>query len=134
VAALSSSSLLVLACDDEKKPVEEPAKVAAPTPKAPDAPKAEALPTDAWLGKWVGVEGLALVIDKGPGGPGNYKLTISSMDGTTSHAGVADVDRIRFERNGTEYIRAGKGTDTGLKWLADKNNCLIIKEAEGFCR
>jgi hypothetical protein len=34
----------------------------------------------------------------------------------------------------TESIHAGNGEDTGMKWLLDKKNCLIIKYGEGFCR
>lgn len=117
-------------CPKKEEPVEPVHKPGRPEARAPAV---EDFATDAWLGKWVGVEGLVLVIDRGAG-PGTYNLTISTMDGTTKHVGTADNTRIRFERSGTEYIHAGKGSDTGLKWLADKNNCLIIKEGEGFCR
>jgi len=119
-------------CPAKQEPV-APAHAPARVEEKKAAPAVEAFATDAWLGKWVGVEGLALVIERGAG-PGTYNLTISLMDSTTKHVGTADNTRIRFERNGTEYIHAGKGSDSGLKWLADKNNCLIIKEGEGFCR
>ena len=128
--ALIASLALSSACTEKNEAPAAPSSPA-PTKTAPPLPPPT---TDAWLGKWVGVEGLVLVIDRAPGAPGSYQLTITLLDGTTSYAGTADVDRIRFERNGTEYIRAGKGSDTGLKWLADKNNCLIVKDGEGFCR
>jgi hypothetical protein len=49
--------------------------------------------------------------------------------------GTADGDVIRFERGGVrETIRKATGDQTGLKWLAGKQNCLVIKQAEGFCR
>ena len=131
--ALAVTLAALAGCPEKEKPVEPERTAAVAEQKKEKAPAVDAFATDAWIGKWVGVEGLALVIDRGAG-PGTYNLTISSMDGTTKHVGTADNTRIRFERNGTEYIHAGKGTDTGLKWLADKNNCLIIKEAEGFCR
>jgi len=42
---------------------------------------------------------------------------------------------IRFIRNGRpESIRAATGDETGLKWLAGKQNCLMIQQGEGFCR
>jgi hypothetical protein len=51
------------------------------------------------------------------------------------YEGVATAGGIRFPRNGkTESIHAGNGEDTGMKWLLDKKNCLIIKYGEGFCR
>jgi hypothetical protein len=57
------------------------------------------------------------------------------MDGTTTHEGTGTADGISFMRDGqAETIRAGTGADTGLKWLADKTDCLIIKPGEAFCR
>ena len=95
---------------------------------------AGALPTDAWVGKWIGVEGL--VLDVQPAGePGRYVLSVTLLDGTKSYDGTADGDMIRFTRDGRpESIRAATGAETGLKWLADKQNCLMIQQGEGFCR
>lgn len=90
--------------------------------------------TDAWLGQWIGVEGTLLTIDVGAS-PGVYAITETTLDGPVSFAGTADGDIIRFERAGAqETIRAGTGDDTGLKYLAGKTNCLVIKSGEGFCR
>ena len=95
---------------------------------------AGALPTDAWIGKWIGVEGLVLDIQPA-GEPGRYVLSLSLLDGTKSFDGTADGDSIRFTRDGRpESIRAATGAETGLKWLAEKQNCLMIQEGEGFCR
>jgi hypothetical protein len=90
--------------------------------------------TDAWVGKWVGVEGLALDIQPGEK-PATYKLHIALMDGASDYVGAADGDVIRFTRDGAaETIRHTNGADTGLKWLAEKKDCLTIKAGEGFCR
>lgn len=95
------------------------------------APK---LPTDAWIGKWIGVEGLLLDIQPA-GEAGHYLLSVTLLNGTNSYEGTADGDMIRFTRDGRpESIRAATGAETGLKWLAEKQNCLMIKEGEGFCR
>jgi hypothetical protein len=52
-----------------------------------------------------------------------------------TYDGVATADGIQFTRDGkAESIRAGNGEGTGMKWLLDKKNCLIIKYGEGFCR
>ena len=34
----------------------------------------------------------------------------------------------------TETIIATSGKGTGMKWLADKHDCLVIKPGEGYCR
>jgi len=93
-----------------------------------------ALPTDGWVGKWIGVEGL--VLDIQPAGErGRYVLSVTLLDGTKSYEGSADGDAIRFTRDGRpESIRAATGDQTGLKWLAGKQNCLMIQQGEGFCR
>lgn len=95
---------------------------------------ASGLPTDAWVGKWIGVEGLVLDIQPA-GDRGHYMLSVTLLDGTKSYEGTADGDMIRFTRNGRpESIRAATGDQTGLKWLAGKTNCLMIQQGEGFCR
>lgn len=97
-------------------------------------PGDKALPTDAWLGKWVGVEGLALDIQPGDG-PGKYALSVTLLDGTSNYEGTGEGETIRFTRAGkTETIRKATGDQTGLKYLAGKPNCLMIKSGEGFCR
>ena len=66
---------------------------------------------------------------------GGYRVTIQSLDGRESYAGDAAGPNIVFERNGkTETLRAGSGKLTGMKWLADKSDCLVIQAGEGFCR
>ncbi|MBB5685197.1 hypothetical protein [Sphingobium boeckii] len=99
-----------------------------------DESMADAPVTDAWIGKWTGPEGLALDIAKTEA-PGSYKVTVNLLDGAGSYAGTADGDVITFMRAGIkETIRAATGDETGLKYLAGKPNCLMIKQAEGFCR
>lgn len=109
---------------------DKPEEMAEPVANATAAP----LPTDAWTGKWIGVEGLVLAIQPA-GEKGRYVLSVTLLDGTNSYDGTADGDVIRFTRNGKpESIRAATGDETGLKWLAGKQNCLMIAQGEGFCR
>lgn len=107
----------------------------APPPAATDAapsPAPATSVTDAWLGKWIGPEGTFLVLAKKGDG---YEVTIQSLDGPSTYAGVAAGDHIEFQRDGkTESIRAGSGQETGMKWLLDKKDCLVIRQGEGFCR
>jgi hypothetical protein len=87
-----------------------------------------------WNGKWVGVEGLVLVIAPGPTAE-TRKLRVTLLDGTSDYIGTVADGAIKFVRGGkTETIHAGTGAETGLKYLADKDDCLIIKSGEGFCR
>lgn len=132
--------LLLAGCGGGTPAAETSSKneVAATAPTLPTAPAETstpaAAPTDAWIGKWVGVEGLALDIAKGDT-PGTYRLHIALMDGANDYAGTADAGVIRFTRDGTaETIRHTNGAETGLKWLAEKSDCLTIKPGEGFCR
>jgi hypothetical protein len=98
--------------------------------KSVPASNAATKPAEQWLGQWNGPEGTYLVLSKNGE---KYTVKINSLDGSATYEGVAAGDHIEFKRDGkTETIRAG--TDTGMKWLMDKTNCLIIKTGEGFCR
>lgn len=103
-------------------------------PSAPTLPAAsiEASVVNQWLGQWTGPEGTLLwLARKGAG----YQIKIQSLDGPNTYEGQAVGDHIEFQRNGvTESIHAGSGIDTGMKWLADKKDCLVIRQSEGFCR
>jgi hypothetical protein len=64
-----------------------------------------------------------------------YVVVIQDLDGPKRFAGFVDGNRIRFDRDGkTEYISAGDGEATGMKWLLDKKICLLTKKGEGWCR
>ena len=89
-------------------------------------------PYAAWMGKWNGVEGtymdLSVRDDK-------YAVVIANLDGPITFEGYATEGGIAFEREGkTETIKPGIGRDTGMKWFATKDNCLVINKGEGFCR
>jgi len=120
-------TLVIAGCKDRTQPAAE--SPSTPTPKA--APIADTV-TDKWLGKWIGPEGTYLVLSKNAE---KYAVEINSLNGPTTYNSMSADNRIEFQRNGkTEYIHAGNGRDTGMKWLLDKSNCLIIKTGEGFCR
>ena len=88
---------------------------------------------ESWLGSWTGPEGTALLLSRTTAN--KYDVTIRSLDGVATYPGVWTHDEIDFIREGkTERIRAGTGIDTGMKWLLEKKNCLVIKRSEGFCR
>lgn len=103
--------------------------VAPPTP----APAAVAsVVSSSWVGRWQGPEGSYLEI---AGGPGTYRITVQNLDGPRSFDAKAGSGTLVFVRDGAvETLRAGNGTDTGMKWLADKRDCLVVKTGEGYCR
>ena len=148
--ALPLMLALLLACAGCRRPADvEAARTARPSPEArpsqPAAPAPGTLPSlsrlkprsgngplDGWLGPWIGPEGTSLLLTRNGD---KYVIEIQSLDGPATYEGVAAGNNIRFERNGkTETIHAGSGRETGMKWLLDEKNCLIIREGEGFCR
>ena len=87
---------------------------------------------DEWVGEWIGPEGTSLRITKQEVG---YQVVVTNLDGPREFHGVASQDVLQFERDGvTEAVRAGDGAATGMKWLADKEHCLVVKAGEGYCR
>lgn len=88
---------------------------------------------DTLVGTWQGVEGTSLTIQRDGQ---EYQVTVVDLDGARKFPGQAVDDGIAFERDGkTETIRVGDGIDTGMKWLADKIDCVVINAgSEGYCR
>jgi hypothetical protein len=87
---------------------------------------------DVWLGEWTGPEGTQLLIE---GGQGSYEVTVRNLDGPRTFDGRSVADGIEFQRDGgPEVIRATDGPGTGMKWLTEKRDCLVIRPGEGFCR
>lgn len=104
------------------------------------AEKAREAPNrDAWVGKWIGVEGMVLTVEKDPGGAvGRYRLTNvwgldDNMKGTFD--AVASEKGLAFNRpDGAKELVASDGNATGLKYLAGKKDCLTVAQGEGYCR
>jgi hypothetical protein len=94
-------------------------------------------PTDKWVGRWRGIEGLNLVIAKdATKGAGHYILTDQyTLDDKGVFEGRAVGDTITFSRpDGDQVLHATNGMATGLKYLATKKDCLTVKAGEGYCR
>ena len=88
---------------------------------------------DAWQGTWNGPEGTYLKVTAKP--DSGYEIVIKDLDGARSFEGIGTADQIHFTRDGQEErIRATDGAGTGMKWLADKSECLTVKPGEGYCR
>jgi hypothetical protein len=124
-------TVLLGACRDRTSTATRPAATS-DLPPNPAATPLASVPAEKWLGQWNGPEGTFLDLAQ----TGNhYVVKIRSLDSLDTYDGVATADGIQFTRDGkAESIRAGNGEGTGMKWLLDKKNCLIIKYGEGFCR
>lgn len=119
---LIAGAAVLSACS---KPADSPSRPPAPASAVPAS-------SEPWLGRWQGPEGTYLDIS---GGPGTYSVTVKNLDGPRSFEAKAGTDTLVFTRDGVlETIRAGSGPETGMKWLADKKDCLIVKTGEGYCR
>ncbi|MCH4810816.1 hypothetical protein [Vreelandella neptunia] len=95
--------------------------------------------TDQWVGRWTGVEGLFLDISKNEAaGPGHYLLEMQyglDADQSGTFEGQTTAEGIRFNREGgPQLLRAGDGEATGMKWLLEKEDCLVVATGEGYCR
>src|SRR5579863_5365006 len=133
----SRIALLMIAvltgCKDRYQPADKSSSIGGnPSRQSTAAVPATNNVTDRWLGKWTGPEGTYLVLSKNAD---KYVVQINSLDGPATYEGTSTGERIEFQRDGkTESIHAGNGHDTGMKWLLEKTNCLIVKTGEGFCR
>jgi len=109
-----------------------------PDSRALDGNDSDVVAADGWIGRWTGPEGLFLDIQPATDGKsGAYILTNrDTLDREADYRGVAQGEGIRFRRDGKDLtIRAGTGAETGFKWLADKQDCLIVQPGkEGYCR
>ena len=126
-------AVFIPGCKDRNQPAGGPSSTSStPSPQSTNGLPATNAVADKWLGKWIGPEGTYLVLSKNAD---KFVVQINSLDGPATYEGTAAGEGIEFQRNGrTETIHAGNGHDTGMKWLQDKTNCLIIKTGEGFCR
>ena len=99
---------------------------ATPTPTPPDQ--------SAYLGRWIGVEGMYLTVSAKPGGGVSLDMQYD-LDHHGRYDGSVTAEGLRFIRNGVaETAVRTDGDATGLKWLAGKTDCLTVKQGEGYCR
>ncbi|MGQ2977248.1 MAG: hypothetical protein ACT6QT_16250 [Sphingopyxis sp.] len=142
---LASAAALVLLAGCEKAEAPAPAPTDATTTEVPveTMPPEGAEATDpataphrfaSWAGKWTGVEGMYATIT--PAAPGKYTLEMQSdLDTKGTYDGEDSEHGIKFKRGAEELsLHRGSGDETGLKYLAGKKECLIVKTGEGYCR
>ena len=131
LVATAISCLLISAC---KKVEEVPVADATEAVTVPEQTVTAIIDVADWAGKWTGPEGLYVIVT--PGTEGKIALEMQSdLDTKGSYEGTATADGISFKR-GDEMLtlKQATGDQTGLKYLAGKKNCLMVKSGEGFCR
>ena len=114
--------------------------IGAPQAEVATAPTAAAVPVamatapSGLAGRWIGVEGMYLVVTPGAGDRVALEMQWS-LDEKGTFAGRRVGDGIAFTRNNTlETLKPSDGNATGLKYLAGKKDCLTVKPGEGYCR
>ena len=141
---------LLAACSDRSTDtaapvVDAPAGAAAvPAARQSDAADSASAPASApadstaleadYLGRWTGVEGMYLLVASKPGGGVALEMQWD-LDHKGTFDGSVTAEGLRFERDGVaETAVRTNGDATGLKYLAGKTDCLIVKPGEGYCR
>jgi len=148
ISALIAGTLALGACGGstvtpKKDPAASPSPAASPTPAATASPVSDVktngpenkTDTDVkdLVGKWTGVEGTYLNIAERDG---KYSIEIKDLDKSEAFSGTKEGDVIEFTRKGkTETIKHATGEETGMKYLLNEKNCVVItKGSEGYCR
>ncbi len=139
---LAGTTALVLLAGCEKAEAPAPAQTSTTEVPVETVPSDDAAADPAtaphrfasWAGKWTGVEGMYATIT--PTEPGKYRLEMQSdLDTKGSYDGEDSEHGITFKRGGQGLsLHRGSGDETGLKYLAGKKECLIVKPGEGYCR
>ncbi len=129
--SVATSILILSACN---KAQEEPAAETNESVAVAEETGRETVDVTAWTGKWTGPEGLYVNIT--PETDGKIGLEMhSDLDTKGIYEGVATADGISFKRGDeTLTLKKSTGDETGLKYLAGKKNCLMVKNGEGYCR
>ena len=105
-----------------------------PSPATPADAAGTARVEADYLGRWTGVEGMYLVVASKPSGGVTLDMQWD-LDNKGMFDGSVTAEGLRFMRNGVAEIAVHtNGAATGLKYLADKKDCLTVKPSEGYCR
>ena len=123
---------VLAACGESSPPPQTNTPAAPPAPAAAPPPAAPTDAASAWIGRWSGPEGTYLDV---AASNGKYSIAIRNLDGERTFDAASTVSGLTFERDGTtETVHSGSGADTGMKWLQEKSDCLVVKSGEGYCR
>ncbi|WP_147414331.1 hypothetical protein [Sphingomonas gilva] len=91
---------------------------------------------DPFAGRWTGPEGLYAQITPAAT-PGAYTVEMQyTLDDRGKFTATREGDTLKLTRAGQSVtITPGDGNATGMKWLAGKQDCLVVVAgSEGYCR
>lgn len=142
LAAVATAVLSVAACSPKQTPEqassssasasEEKVEISVAASAAASKAVTGILASTDYVGKWTGPEGTSLTIT--PQG-NDYQVVVQNLDGPRTFSGQMKDKGLTFVRDGVPFlIKKGDGAATGMKWLADKKDCLIVTTGEGYCR
>lgn len=135
LASLLAAPLALAAC---AQPAPDPSPSATPSERVGPVAEPRGDPAVAteqrYVGRWIGVEGMFLDVAPRTGGGVTMEMQWD-LDHRGTFEGSVTAEGLRFMRNGVAEIAVpGTGDQAGLKWLAGKKDCLIVKSGEGYCR
>ena len=120
------------------KPAADPAAAPAPGGVGDDAAAQQAAEgaREFFLGTWTGPEGLSFEVAQKRDGDGYRIRNRDTLDTEQRFDARREGGTLRFVRRGEALAaRPGTGAETGFKWLANKQDCLIVQPGvEGYCR
>lgn len=126
------ASLSLIACSpkpDTSTPTE--AEASASSAASTSASKAADVAA-GYVGRWTGPEGTSLEV---VARQHDYEVTLSGTSTPGVFTGTVNGNAMQIERNGeTQLIRHTTGAKTGVKYLADKLDCVSVSNGEGYCR
>lgn len=137
--------LMAAGCNEAREPITVESNVSISFDSDPDGNEADPAIANAtatapdFAGRWIGPEGMFLDIAADPEvGPGHYTIRNrwgldTEMEG--AFKGTVEAGVLRFTRpDGDQTLTPGSGEATGMKYLLDKSDCLIVRTGEGYCR
>lgn len=132
-AALFAVSVLLGACSAERSQPAAEEVAQSPLSETPASAVSSSASAFDYAGHWKGVEGtymtIMLQLDT------TYQVVIADLDGPKTYVGTLQADGLHIERNGVPaVIVPGDGEATGMKWLTEKSDCLVVAVNEGYCR
>lgn len=136
LCAMTVGGLTLAACDASDAPENKASPQEAAVTKGTEASVEASSPHRfaAWAGRWTGVEGM--YVDIAPTTPENYRLAMRyDLENEGEFVGSDSEHGIKFTRGNEQLVlRRSSGEGTGLKYLAGKQDCLMVKDGEGYCR
>ncbi len=145
---LAGTLMLVGGCNDTREPATVESNVTMPLDAGDNDADAAVENTVAandsaaepdFAGRWIGPEGMFLdIAADSEVGPGHYTIRNRwglDADAEGSFKGSVTGGVLRFTRpDGDQTLTPGNGEATGMKYLLDKSDCLIVRTGEGYCR